>query len=425
MRLQPAIARDKLTVEAIMPDSAIFSLLAQLAPTVLDALAPSLKKGLRQAVVAWQAKLPPARPIQEQIADVIRGYESQQLVVVLGAGISMHYHLPDWNTLLQTLLIGATTSGKPERQLIARLFNEVFRPSPLIAARYIRNHFRDEKASAGFEEAVRAALYDGVRIGENRSPLMRELCALILAPARSPMLDSVITYNFDDILERELDALGSQIGIEIPYRLIYAPTERPSERELPIYHVHGYLPSTGTLSELNAITLGEADYHQQYSRIYSWENTIQINKFADRQCLFIGTSFSDPNLRRLLDVAREQHQDVGIRHHMLKKRPSVAETTALLRRKLDERPDLVDEKVKAELAVEQVVTDLIQLETAFEETDARSFSVGIIWVDDYEDIADLLRSVRMRDPSFLAAGVSRAAEGTSPPEAHRAIVDAS
>lgn len=374
--------------------------------SLITSFAPSLTQELRKAAKEWKDKAPPAPPIQEQIKTVIRAYESQQLVLVLGAGVSVPYHLPDWNTLLQTLLIGATTGGKPENQVIARLFIEVFRPSPLVAARYVRNHFRTGNPLAAtllpsFEQTVREALYSGVDLDPEPSAVMRELCALILAPARSPMLDSVITYNFDDILERELGRLSGRIGIQIPFRSICAPTERPTERELPIYHVHGYLPSNGSLSLSSSITLGEADYHQQYTRIYSWENTVQINKFSEAHCLFIGTSFSDPNLRRLLDIARDQHQDKDVRHYIIKRKPSISETVALLKSTLDQRPDLLDEKVRAELTMDHVAADLIELESKFEETDARSFGVGIIWVAEWDEIPDLLKAIRLRDPGIF------------------------
>ena len=247
-------------------------------------------------------------PIEKQIGDLIQAYESESLTLVLGAGVSVEYGLPDWNTLLQSLLLSATIDS--EEPFVASLFTQVFNPSPLVAARFVRNHYHNKVADKSFEDVTREIIYQQIK-ADIHSPLMKEICALVLAPARSPMLDSIITYNFDDILEREVRRLSFEIGIDIPIRTIAGPEARPSARELPIYHVHGYLSSDPHEPIAHPVTLGEADYHQQYNEVYRWENMVQINKFADAHCLFLGTSFSDPNLRRLLDIAHAQHGEKG------------------------------------------------------------------------------------------------------------------
>lgn len=47
---------------------------------------------------------------------------------------------------------------------------------------------------------------------------------------------SVLTYNFDDLLERQLETK------DIRHPFIYTDIERYHPDELPIYHVHGFLP---------------------------------------------------------------------------------------------------------------------------------------------------------------------------------------
>jgi hypothetical protein len=196
---------------------------------------------------------------------------------------------------------------------VAELFTEVFDLNPLIAARYLRLH----TATGSFDENVKNILYTNLRDGED-SALMKEICQLAAAPRKSPNLDSIITYNFDDVLETCL----ARLGVEIPYQVINNTKIRAKTGTLPIYHVHGFLPRRGRISPNNKLILSEDAYHSQYSNIYDWSNLVQINKFRENTCLFIGLSFSDPNLRRLLDIAHNLRGDDSIQHYLVRKRYS-------------------------------------------------------------------------------------------------------
>ncbi|RXI36273.1 hypothetical protein CP963_14085 [Arcobacter cloacae] len=121
---------------------------------------------------------------------------------------------------------------------------------------------------------------------------------------------------------------------------------------------------------------------------------MQINKFKDYNCLFIGVSFSDPNLRRLLDIAKNERGDDEIHHFCLKKRYDKKKVKKELEKLLSEDPRLLDEKQRANIELDDVVNDLIKLMQKFEENDAISFGVGLIWVDDYNEIPLILKNIR-------------------------------
>lgn len=184
------------------------------------------------------------------------------------------------------------------------------------------------------------------------------------------------------------------IEVDIPFTPIYARGMKHEQHQLPIYHVHGYLPRKGQLTSKNRVVLSEDGYHEQYTDVYGWNNLIQINKFKDLNCLFIGLSFSDPNLRRLLDIAKNERGDEEIHHYCFKKRHNKGNVSSRLEKLLSGNEDILDEIILSHLRPHDFVSDLIQLMEKFEENDALSFGIGILWVDSYDDIPRILEDIR-------------------------------
>lgn len=319
--------------------------------------------------------------------------------MVLGAGASTSYGLPDWNTLLQKLLLLTINPDDEENGndrekagVLARTFTQIFEPNPLISARYLNNHFKKTKPDSklAFENAIRDALYVGVEANDD-SDLLKEVRQFCIAAGKSPNLDSIITYNYDDLLEQCLQ----NIGVDIPFMPVHARGMKHEQHQLPIYHVHGYLPHKGQLTTKNRVVLSEDGYHQQYGDVYGWSNLIQINKFKDHNCLFIGLSFTDPNLRRLLDVAKKERGDDDIHHYCFKRKHDKLTVRAKLEKLLADDEGILEEKAKAQLGLDEVVKDLIKLMETFEENDALSFGVGILWVSSYDEIPAILKAIRV------------------------------
>jgi hypothetical protein len=333
--------------------------------------------------------------LRHQLTRIDKAFEDEQLTIVLGAGSSIDYGLPGWETLLQKLLLDSFPQSKGDvpgkSAVLAKLFTKVFSPNPLIAARYLRQHFKASKLKNAFERAVRDALYE--TLDKNfKSNLFSELVQLCIAPGKTPNLDSVITYNYDDILENHLDS----INVEIPYNSISSVGVHAKPGELPIYHVHGFLPRKGKLGETNLITLSEDVYHQQYGDTYSWNNLVQINKFRDKVCLFIGLSLTDPNLRRLIDIANTQRGEKDTRHFIIRKRHRKETIKQQLEVLLKNNPDILSEKSRANLKLDEAIVNLVKVMETFETQDDRSFGIDTIWVSDYSDIAVILKAIRER-----------------------------
>ena len=336
-------------------------------------------------------KLPATRKSTSKTAvrNLKAALKDGNLNLVLGAGISSIYGLPDWNNLLQRLLF-KTIEEEPEKaSVISKVFTKIFNPSPLIAGRYLQETLKDKKIKNKFEKDVRSALYETYD-KDVKSQIMDEIIKLCVVPGNITNLDGIITYNYDDIIETKL----AEKDIDVPFQTVYGQGINPDNNSLPIYHVHGYLPQKGRISVHNAITLGELVYHEQYNNTYSWNNIVQINKFRDKTCLFIGTSLSDPNIRRLLDIANSQKTKKKY-HYILKIRTERSWVEEKFNKILDENPEIFNEKVRANIDFDEAVNFLIEMENRFEEKDTESLGVKTVWIDNNDvDISEILRKIR-------------------------------
>ncbi|MCR8559232.1 SIR2 family protein [Mucilaginibacter sp. BJC16-A38] len=337
---------------------------------------------------AFINKIPSVKktPKKDIIANFQRNYQDDRLVLVLGAGVSMGFGLPNWDALLQKLMITTIEKEQSVSTVLSKLFTNIFQPSPLIAGRFLQKYYEDKQML--FEEAVQKILYSSLDMNK-QSELMDEIVNFCVAPGKRHSLDSIITYNFDDILEQRIDS----IGIDVPFKSIFG-TEMNAHGQLPIYHVHGFLPHKGALSVDNQITFGESIYHKQYIDIYSWNNIVQINKFRDCNCIFIGTSLTDPNIRRLLDIARRQKGKSPNSHFIFKMRHKEADVKQRLNSLLNENKQLLDEKSLANLEFDKTVKFLIEIVEKFEERDTESFGVSTLWVDAWSEVPSILNQIR-------------------------------
>lgn len=322
-----------------------------------------------------------------KINELRQYYKKEKLVFVLGAGVSMSFGLPSWDILLQKLMVATLEKDKNASTLLSKLFSKLFNPSPLIAGRYLQKYYETNNLS--FEEAVRGILYQEIN-RDCTSPLMEEIVRYCIAPGKSPNLNCIITYNFDDILEECI----KKISLDLPYKTIYGQGIDVDAGELPIYHVHGYLPSEIDLTKEHQITFGESIYHKQYTDTYSWNNIVQINKFRENTCLFIGTSLTDPNTRRLLDISNQQRTSKKGSHYIFKLKYKPEDVKKALEILLDQNNDLMNEKTSAELKLDSTVNTLIQTIESFEENDLLSFGIKTIWVDKYSEIPEIMKEIR-------------------------------
>ncbi|HDZ8848440.1 TIR domain-containing protein [Aeromonas sanarellii] len=292
-----------------------------------------------------------------QVAALGSALKSGRLTLVCGAGVSVGAGIPVWNQLLLRLLESMIERLSKDHSLnlgsdAAEEFNDRHGSSSLILGKYLKNNLGRD-----FGKKVRDALYSAK---PTTCDLIDAIVDLSRPQRNGKPLDSIVTFNFDGLIEENLTTAT------ILNRAIYTEAIKHDPNELPVYHVHGYLPRTGKIPDETEIVFSEDAYHSQFIDPFSWSNLIQLNKLTQNTCLFVGVSLTDPNLRRLLDVTWRKNPDKTLSHYILKKRP-----------RFGTKDDVLD--------------DLARL---LEEQDANALGINVIWVDDYDEIPSLLRSIR-------------------------------
>jgi hypothetical protein len=298
-------------------------------------------------------------------------YQDEDVVLFLGAGVSIDAQIPLWNDLIYKLLIEMINSklemkGKQldERQLnlLVNLAYKNKEESPLTQMRYIRAAFEPHE----YNKLIHKILYE--KNPKPNTDLLKSI-AQICTPRRNHIgVKGIITYNFDDLVERCLKAK------DIHYCTIYKETDRPFNDRLSIYHVHGYMPKNMqdiSGNECN-IVFSEEDYHKVYRDAYCWSNIAQLNYLRENTCVFIGCSLTDPNVRRLLDVAARNGEEP--RHFAIMKKESIFNDNEI-NEKLDNK----------------IVELYKNIDDSIRESFFATLGLNIIWVRDYNEIPEILK----------------------------------
>ncbi|KXL53775.1 TIR domain protein [Anaerotignum neopropionicum] len=281
-----------------------------------------------------------------------KALNENRLTLVCGAGISIDAGIPDWNELMiRALEFGLDKNNNPD---VLSDFKRVFPLSNLILGKYLKILLGKD-----FEKIVSRCLYaDEETLGEyafQETRLLKAIIELIRPKRNKGSVESIITFNFDSLIE---DLLTKN---KIQYKSVFAEGLFYHTDEIPIFHVHGYLPRYGRLDNPN-IVFSEDTYHTQFIDPFSWSNLIQLYKLMNNACLFVGLSLTDPNLRRLLDISKRKSIDDMRKHYIIKKLPSN------------------NSKIN-------------EIQIMLEEQDANMLGLNIIWVNEYNDISKILEKI--------------------------------
>lgn len=340
--------------------------LSQLAEKYPDAALPFDSQYFSSAVDAFKAR-DQQKLLEQHLTALRSAYSDDRLALFLGAGVSRSAQLPDWPELVKRIALSVfddsvgSTLSSGEKDHIYDYFHAESPSSPIIVARLLQNSLKDK-----FPTRVKSALYSGSS-KTTSSDLLQEIGSLCMPQRDRIGVVGVVNYNFDDLVETELERRG------IDFRVVLCDNDEPSKKELPIYHVHGFLPRTGTLTDLQRQTLvfSEDAYHHQFLDPYLWTNITQLNLLRHDVCLFIGLSLTDPNQRRLLEITIGKKP--GVRHY------------AIL------RDHWIGSQFSALTPNGQVMAKVFK---GLEEAAFSNLGISVLWVETFDDVAPLLKQIK-------------------------------
>ena len=342
---------------------------------------------------------------ENKIAALRKAFAGNQLTLVCGAGISSDSAIPTWHDLLVNILNDIYSDhdpSNPDDMVSAEYLLSLMPESNLILGKYLRILLADS-----FEKVVQKHLYanynqkrglnsctednsiESISTGDSytessstgdssiessstgdsytgdssaeqnltchddETPILKAIVELAHPKNSDGRLESIITFNFDDLIEKAL----ANHGIDCASIWKEGQTCRPDQ--LPVFHVHGFLPNQEELDSPNLVFSEEA-YHSQFNDPYSWANLTQLNSFSTDVCLFIGISLSDPDLRRLLDIIWGKNH--ACKHYIIMKKS--------------------DRKSKTD-----------EISNMLFEQDAYLLGLNVIWCSEFSEIPDILSRI--------------------------------
>jgi hypothetical protein len=232
--------------------------------------------------------------------DVIDNFLATQLdrgalAIVLGAGVSMPFGLPSWSELVARVGARVAVTATPTDGLDEQA-ETIFNASA--------------KSPLDFAETIRECLYAGVDSSFGALLQSKLLAALgaISMPSRRGSVRTIVTFNFDDLLEKFLSYYGFSA------EAVNGMPVWSSRADIRIFHPHGMLPSAKASAAEKPVIFTRADYDKIVGKSDNGWRTVLVDLMSSHTCLFIGSSGSDSNLTSMMAQVNERHSGRGQGH---------------------------------------------------------------------------------------------------------------
>jgi len=268
------------------------------------------------------------------IEHFVKELENENAAIFAGAGLSVGAGYVDWKRLLKPIANELGLDVDVEHDLVS-------------LAQY---HVNDKRNRSGLNRALIENFSEGHHVQENHQIL-----------ARLP-IKIFWTTNYDSLIEDALKAAGKVADVkEDVQQLKHA---RP-KRDAIVYKMHGDIrrPDEAVLTK---------DDYERYPSTHGPFVTALSGDLVSKTFLFLGFSFSDPNIDYIFNRVRLSLHGQTRDHYCVFRRANQA--------------DYSEDKEYQYAAVKQehVVRDL------------KRFGVQTLFVDSYSEVTDLLRRIETR-----------------------------
>lgn len=247
---------------------------------------------------------------------LIRAAQRGGITLVLGAGISMPRGIPDWNKLAKSIWrhVFPDRPNPWARQKQGSSPKELPQFLPIIFELAYQ-----KLGESGFLEVLKQKLYARANFPFTDSAFARSkeslavLARLLAAEHKrggERRVTSVFTFNADDFIEQAVSRVAGIRGQLIQAGIVGAITRSThrllagaAREQIPVYHVHGFLPSDLWRSDegpKRMLVFTDLQYWSTSATASSFANRIASSALSEGQCVFIGVSMRDINLLRWL-----------------------------------------------------------------------------------------------------------------------------
>lgn len=269
------------------------------------------------------------------IEKYVKALESNTAAIFAGAGLSCGAGYVNWKTLLKEAAEDLELNiDKEEHDLVG-----------------LAQHYINKKRSRGYlNEVIMDQFSKRAELTENHKLL-----------AKLP-IDTYWTTNYDCMIEKALDIEGRIVDVKRNQSQL---TVSVADKDATVYKMHGDIDS------IDKIILTRDDY-EKYNLTHPKFREILEGDLLSKTFLFIGFSFTDPNISYILSRIRLVLEEHTRPHYCILKKVEEKE--------YGNEEEFIYAKIKQQLHIE----------------DLSRFSIETILVQDYSEITEILESVYKR-----------------------------